>query len=150
MRELTVGTFHSLGVRILRQDANAIGYPKDFAIFDDDDQLGLVKQATKDIGLDDKMYPPRQFLSRISDAKAALAGPEEAMRQAENYRQEIAARVYRRYQELLLANKAMDFDDLIKLTIELFTERPDILRRYQERYLHVLVDEYQDTSYRNT
>jgi DNA helicase-2/ATP-dependent DNA helicase PcrA len=147
VRELTVGTFHSLGVRILRQDANAIGYPKDFAIFDDDDQLGLVKQATKDIGLDDKMYPPRQFLSRISDAKAALAGPEEAMRQAENYRQEIAARVYRRYQELLLANKAMDFDDLIKLTIELFTERPDILRRYQERYLHVLVDEYQDTSH---
>ena len=85
VRELTVGTFHSLGVRILRQDANAIGYPKDFAIFDDDDQLGLVKQATKDIGLDDKMYPPRQFLSRISDAKAALAGPEEAMRQAENF-----------------------------------------------------------------
>jgi DNA helicase II / ATP-dependent DNA helicase PcrA len=147
VKELTVGTFHSLGVRILRQDANAIGYPRDFAIYDDDDQLGLVKQATRDIGLDDKMYPPRQFLSRISDAKAALAGPEEAMRQAENYRQEIAARIYRRYQELLQANKAMDFDDLIKLTIELFTERPDILRRYQERYLHVLVDEYQDTSH---
>ncbi|MGA7733692.1 MAG: UvrD-helicase domain-containing protein, partial [Chloroflexia bacterium] len=147
VKELTIGTFHSLGVRILRQDADAIGYPKDFAIYDDDDQLGLVKQAIKDIGLDDKMYPPRSFLSRISDAKAVLAGPEEAMRQAENYRQEIAARIYRRYQELLQANKAMDFDDLIKLTIELFTERPDILRRYQERYLLVLVDEYQDTSH---
>lgn len=146
-KELTVGTFHSLGVRILRQDAEAIGYPKDFAIFDDDDQMSLVKQATKDIGLDEKMYPPRSFLSRISEAKAVLAGPEEAIRQAENYRQEIAARVYRRYQELLQANKGVDFDDLIKLTIELFTERPDILRRYQERYLHVMVDEYQDTSH---
>src|SRR5207248_4804866 len=65
----------------------------------------------------------------------------------ENYRDELAARIYRRYQELLVANKAMDFDDLIKLTIELFTERPDILCRYQERFLHVLVDEYQDTSH---
>ncbi len=147
VKELTVGTFHSLGVRILRQDADAIGYPRDFAIYDDDDQLALVKQAIKDIGLDEKMYPPRSFLSRISDAKAVLAGPEEALRQAENYRQEIAARVYRRYQELLQGNKGMDFDDLIKLTIELFTERPDIIRRYQERFLHVLVDEYQDTSH---
>lgn len=147
VKELMVGTFHSLGVRFLRQDADAIGYPKDFAIFDDDDQMSLVKQATKDIGLDEKMYPPRSFLSRISEAKAVLAGPEEALRQAENYRQEIAARVYRRYQELLQANKGVDFDDLIKLTIELFTERPDILHRYQERFLHVMVDEYQDTSH---
>jgi DNA helicase-2/ATP-dependent DNA helicase PcrA len=147
VRDLTIGTFHAFGVRVLRQDADAIGYKRDFAIYDDDDQLSLVKQAIKDIGLDDKMYPPRSFLSRISDAKAVLAGPEQALRQAENYREELAARVYRRYQELLQANKAMDFDDLIKLTIELFTERPDILRRYQERFLHVLVDEYQDTSH---
>jgi superfamily I DNA/RNA helicase len=147
VKDLTIGTFHSLGVRILRQDADAIGYKRDFAIYDDDDQLALVKQAIKDIGLDEKMYPPRGFLSRISDAKAVLASPEQALRQAENYREELAARIYRRYQELLIANKAMDFDDLIKLTIELFTERPDILRRYQERFLHVLVDEYQDTSH---
>jgi DNA helicase-2/ATP-dependent DNA helicase PcrA len=147
VRDLTIGTFHSFGVRVLRQDADAIGYKRDFAIYDDDDQLSLVKQAIKDIGLDDKLYPPRTFLSGISDAKAVLAGPEQALRQAENYREELAARVYRRYQELLQANNAMDFDDLIKLTIELFTERPDILRRYQERFLHVLVDEYQDTSH---
>jgi DNA helicase II / ATP-dependent DNA helicase PcrA len=147
VRELTVGTFHSLGVRILRQDADAIGYKRDFAIYDDDDQVGLVKQAMKDIDLSDKQYSPRAFLSRISAAKAVLAQPEQAARMAENFFEEIAARVYRRYQELLLANKALDFDDLIKLTIELFTERPDILRRYQERYLQVLVDEYQDTSH---
>jgi DNA helicase-2/ATP-dependent DNA helicase PcrA len=147
VKDLTIGTFHSLGVRILRQDADSIGYKRDFAIYDDDDQLALVKQAIKDIGLDEKMYPPRGFLSRISDAKAVLASPEQALRQAENYRDELAARIYRRYQELLVSNKAMDFDDLIKLTIELFTEHPDILRRYQERFLHVLVDEYQDTSH---
>ncbi|MDQ6694659.1 MAG: UvrD-helicase domain-containing protein [Chloroflexota bacterium] len=146
-KELTVGTFHALGVRILRQDADAIGYKKDFAIYDDDDQIGLIKQAMRDIDLDDKQYSPRGFLSRISAAKAVLARPEQAKRQAENYFDELASRVYGRYQDMLLANRAMDFDDLIMLTIELFTERPDILRRYQERYLHVLVDEYQDTSH---
>lgn len=147
VKELTVGTFHALGARLLRQHADAIGYKRDFAIYDDDDQLSLVKQAMTDIGLDPKQNSPRSFLSRISDAKGALAQPEDALRQAENYRQELAARVYRRYQELLIANRAMDFDDLIKVTIELFTERPDILRKYQERFLHVLVDEYQDTSH---
>jgi ATP-dependent DNA helicase UvrD/PcrA len=147
VRDLTVGTFHSLGVRILRQHADLIGYSKDFAIYDDDDQLGLVKQAMKDIDLDDKQYSPRGFLSRISAAKAVLAQPEQASKAAETYFDELAARVYRRYQELLLKNRAMDFDDLIMLTIELFTEHPQVLQKYQDRYLHVLVDEYQDTSH---
>ncbi len=147
VKELTVGTFHSLAVRILRQHADALGYSKDFAIYDDDDQVSLVKAAMKDIDLDDKQYAPRAFLSRISAAKAVLAHPEQASKAAETYFDELAARVYRRYQELLQKNQAMDFDDLIMLTIELFTERPDILHKYQERYLHVLVDEYQDTSH---
>src|SRR5438270_12037886 len=93
VKQLTVGTFHALGVRILRQDADAIGYKRDFAIYDDDDQISLVKQAIKDIGLDEKLYPPRGFLSRISDAKAVLASPEQALRQAENYREELGARI---------------------------------------------------------
>ena len=146
-KELTVGTFHSLGVRILRQYAEELGYANNFVIYDDEDQVGIVKQAMKDIGLDDKRYAPRAFLSKISAAKTVLAEPEEALRQAENYFEELAARVYRRYQELLLANHAFDFDDLIKITIELFTTRPDILRKYQERYRYVLVDEYQDTNH---
>jgi DNA helicase-2/ATP-dependent DNA helicase PcrA len=146
-KELTVGTFHSLGVRILRQYAEELGYANNFVIYDDEDQVGIVKQAMKDIGLDDKRYAPRAFLSKISAAKTVLAEPEEALRQAENYFDELAARVYRRYQELLLANHAFDFDDLIKITIELFTTRPDILRKYQERYRYVLVDEYQDTNH---
>jgi DNA helicase II / ATP-dependent DNA helicase PcrA len=146
-RELTVGTFHALGARILRQHADELGYSNDFVIYDDEDQVSLVKQAMRDIGLDEKRYAPRAFLSKISAAKTVLASPEEALRQAENYFEELAARVYRRYQELLQANRAMDFDDLIKVTIELFTERPDILRKYQERYRYVLVDEYQDTNH---
>ncbi len=146
-KELTVGTFHALGARILRQHAEEVGYSKDFVIYDDEDQVGVVKQAMRDIGLDEKRYAPRAFLSRISAAKTVLASPELALKQAENYFEELAARVYRRYEELLHANKAMDFDDLIKVTIELFTERPDVLKRYQERYLHVLVDEYQDTNH---
>ena len=147
VKELTVGTFHSLGVRILRQHADALGYRRDFAIYDDDDQVGLIKQAMRDLDLSDKQYSPRSLLSRISSAKAALAQPEEAARQAETFYEEVAARVYRRYQELLTASHALDFDDLIMLTIELFTARPDILRHYQERYHYVLVDEYQDTSH---
>ncbi|MFL5733717.1 MAG: ATP-dependent helicase [Chloroflexia bacterium] len=146
-RDLTVGTFHSLGVRILRQYAEELGYSNNFVIYDDEDQVGIVKQAMKDIGLDDKRYAPRAFLSKISAAKTVLAEPEEALRQAENYFEELAARVYRRYQELLLANHAFDFDDLIKVTIELFTSHPDVLRKYQERYRYVLVDEYQDTNH---
>jgi DNA helicase-2/ATP-dependent DNA helicase PcrA len=146
-KELTVGTFHSLGVRILRQHADALGYRRDFAIYDDDDQVGLIKQAMKDLDLSDKQYSPRSLLSRISSSKAVLAQPEQAVRQAETFYEEVAARVYRRYQELLTANHALDFDDLIMLTIELFTARPDILHHYQERYLYVLVDEYQDTSH---
>src|SRR5204862_2884884 len=126
-RELTVGTFHALGARILRQYAKEIGFANDFVIYDDEDQVGIVKQAMRDIGLDEKRYAPRAFLSKISAAKTVLASPEQALKQAENYFEELAARVYRRYEELLHANNALDFDDLIKVTIELFTERPDIL-----------------------
>jgi DNA helicase-2/ATP-dependent DNA helicase PcrA len=146
-KDLTVGTFHSLGVRILRQHADLLGYSRDFAIYDDEDQLKLLKEAMKDVDLDEKQYSPRAFLSRISSAKAVLATPEQAVKVAETYFDELAARVYRRYQELLAKNQAMDFDDLIMLTIELFTTHPEVLRKFQERYLHVLVDEYQDTSH---
>jgi DNA helicase-2/ATP-dependent DNA helicase PcrA len=147
VKDLTVGTFHSLGVRILRQHADLLGYSRDFAIYDDEDQLKIVKEAMSYVNLDDKQYSPRAILSRISSAKAAFASPEQATKLAETYFDELAARVYRRYQELLVKNQAMDFDDLIMLTIELFTTQPEVLRKYQERYLHVLVDEYQDTNH---
>ncbi|HET6312906.1 MAG TPA: UvrD-helicase domain-containing protein [Chloroflexia bacterium] len=147
VKDLTVGTFHSLGVRILRQHADLLGYSRDFAIYDDEDQQKIVKEAMSYVNLDDKQYSPRAILSRISSAKAAFASPEQASKLAETYFDELAARVYRRYQELLIKNQAMDFDDLIMLTIELFTTQPEVLRKYQERYLHVLEDEYQDTNH---
>ncbi|MGI8588443.1 MAG: ATP-dependent helicase [Chloroflexia bacterium] len=144
---LTVGTFHALGVRILRQDINRIGYDRDFAIYDDDDQLGLVKQALKDLGFDEKQYAPRAVLSFISKAKSALLEPPAAREAAENYFQEIAARVYLRYQELLTRNRAVDFDDLIRLPIKLMLEDPAARDKWQRRFNHILVDEYQDTNH---
>jgi DNA helicase-2/ATP-dependent DNA helicase PcrA len=144
---LTVGTFHALGVRILRQDADKLGYERDFAIYDDEDQLGVVKAALKDLNLDDKQNAPRAMLSLISKAKSALLDPAEFRAQAENYREEIASRVYARYQEALIRNRAMDFDDLIRLPIKLWTEDPAARERWQRRFEHILVDEYQDTNH---
>jgi len=143
--KITVGTFHALGVRILRQDIDKLGYDRDFAIYDDDDQLGLVKQALKDLNFDEKQYAPRAVLSFISKAKSALLEP--AGTAAENYFQEIAVRVYKRYQELLTRNRAVDFDDLIRLPIKLLVEDPGVREKWQRRFQHVLVDEYQDTNH---
>jgi DNA helicase II / ATP-dependent DNA helicase PcrA len=144
---ITVGTFHALGVRILRQDIDKLGSDRDFAIYDDDDQVGLVKQALKDLNFDEKQYAPRAVLSFISKAKSALLEPAGAAQAAENYFQEIAVRVYKRYQELLTRNRAVDFDDLIRLPIKLLVEDPGAREKWQRRFQHVLVDEYQDTNH---
>ena len=145
--KITVGTFHALGVRMLRQDIDKIGYDRDFAIYDDEDQLGLVKQALKDLNFDEKQYAPRAVLSFISKAKSALLEPAGAAEATENYFQEIAARVYKRYQELLTRNRAVDFDDLIRLPIKLLVEIPAVRDKWQRRFQHILVDEYQDTNH---
>ncbi len=144
---LTVGTFHALGVRMLRQDIDKLGYDRDFAIYDDDDQLSVVKQALKDLNFDEKQYAPRAVLSFISKAKSALFDPAGAAQATENYFQEIAARVYRRYQETLTRNRAVDFDDLIRLPIQLLVEQPAVRDKWQRRFRHILVDEYQDTNH---
>jgi len=144
---LTVGTFHALGVRMLRQDIDKLGYDREFAIYDDDDQLSVVKQALKDLNFDDKQYAPRAVLSFISKAKSALFDPAGAAQATENYFQEIAARVYRRYQEILTRNRAVDFDDLIRLPIQLLIEQPAVRDKWQRRFRHILVDEYQDTNH---
>ncbi|HUS15838.1 MAG TPA: UvrD-helicase domain-containing protein, partial [Chloroflexia bacterium] len=145
--QITVGTFHALGVRILRQDIERMGLARDFAIYDDDDQVGLVKQALKDLNFDEKQYAPRAVLSFISKAKSALLEPAGAAEAAENYFQEIAVRVYRRYQELLTRNRAVDFDDLIRLPIKLLVEDPGARDKWQRRFQHIMVDEYQDTNH---
>jgi hypothetical protein len=144
LRGLTIGTFHAICSRTLRREAERLEVSSDFVIYDRSDQLGLVRQALKDLNLDDKMYRPQAMLGTISRAKNELIGPESFAPQT--YWQEVAGRVYTRYQELLLANNAQDFDDLLMNAVRLFTQHPDVLAKYQRRYFHILVDEFQDTN----
>ena len=143
---LTVGTFHATCSRILRREADHVGLNSHFVIYDEDDQLSLVKKVLKELEIDEKRFSPRGCLSEISSAKSELRDPLQYSEFAQSYRQEVVARVYRRYQELLGQNGALDFDDLLVTTEELFRTNPDVLERYQERYLHLLVDEFQDTN----
>jgi ATP-dependent DNA helicase UvrD/PcrA len=147
---LVMGTFHSLGVRILRQNpgilADRLGILPNFLIYDDTDQIDTVKQAIVAIGLDPKRVAPRRMLSRISAAKSMLLGPDEYSNNVETYDDEVVARVYREYQRLLRKANALDFDDLLVVPLRLYDEAPSILARYQERFRYILVDEYQDTN----
>ena len=145
LRGLTVGTFHATCARILRREADNLPYyERDFVIFDRDDQLQVVKQSLADLNLDDKRFPPGKMLNHISAAKNELVTAD--LYAASNYIAEVTRRVYSHYQQLLQANNAMDFDDLLMNTVLLFDERPDVLQRYQEKYEHILVDEFQDTN----
>ena len=143
---LTVGTFHAICARILRREASAIGLDSRFVIYDDDDQLNLIRGVLKELNLDEKAYQPRAIQSHISAAKSELRSPVQYAEYATSYFEEIVLRVYRRYQEMLAENKGLDFDDLLMTTVRLFRERPDVLEKYQSRYAHLLVDEFQDTN----
>ena len=143
---LTMGTFHATCARILRREVQQIGLDPHFVIYDEDDQMNLVKSVLKELELDEKRYPARPFLNAISSAKSELIGPHQYGEFTKTYWQEVAARVYRRYQELLSLNRAMDFDDLLMVAVQLFRNCPETLERYQDRYLHLLVDEFQDTN----
>lgn len=145
LQALTIGTFHAICARILRREIEAMpGWDRNFVIYDSGDQLALVRQALRDLDLDDKQYRPATIHSIISQAKNELIGPDRF--QARTYTEEIAARVYQRYQGLLRDNNALDFDDLLMKTVELLQQRNDLASAYQERYLHMLVDEFQDTN----
>ncbi len=141
---LTLGTFHSVCARILRIEATHIGLNNRFVIYDDHDQLSLVNRTVKRFEIDPKQYPPRSILSAISNAKAELIGPEEFV--TSSYFEEVIRRVYQQYQQLLAGCNALDFDDLLMKTVELFQNNPEVLDKYQSRYLHVMVDEFQDTN----
>jgi DNA helicase-2/ATP-dependent DNA helicase PcrA len=143
---LTLGTFHATCARILRIEAQHIGMSKDFLIYDEGDQNSLLKQGIEQVGLDPKQYPPRAIGTAISAAKARLLAPQEYRQQVGSYYEEVVARVYERYQELLAENSALDFDDLIMRTVHLFRNQPEVLAKYQSRYLHVMIDEFQDTN----
>jgi DNA helicase-2/ATP-dependent DNA helicase PcrA len=143
-RGLTLGTFHAICARILRREAEHLPIESNFVIFDSDDQLGLVKRAIDDLNLDEKRYRPQGMHASISNAKNELILPDDYPIQT--YRDEVVSRVYRRYQELLLANNAVDFDDLLLWTAFLLNENLVVREKYARRYEHVLVDEFQDTN----
>lgn len=143
---LTLGTFHATCARILRQEGKEIGISSSFAIYDQEDQLSVVKQALEELNLDPKQYVPYVLLSAISAAKSRLVAPQDYAQRVSSYFEEIVSRVYQRYQQLLNQGQALDFDDLIMRTVQLFQDRPQVLARYQNRYIHILVDEFQDTN----
>jgi len=144
--DMWIGTFHRLCVRILRRESPRIGYDTSFTILDAPDQMAVVKQALRDLNLDPNRFDPRTVLSAISNAKNALLSPQQYEAQAENFLQQTIAKVYRLYQQRLVANQAMDFDDLIFQTVRLFQEHPDVLEAYQRRFQYIHIDEYQDTN----
>jgi DNA helicase-2/ATP-dependent DNA helicase PcrA len=147
---VVMGTFHSFGARLLRENpgvvADRLGILPNFTIYDSADQADIAKAALVSLGIDPKQYPPRRILSRISALKSQLITPDEARNQAEMYDEEVVARAYKEYERLLRRANALDFDDLLGRPIYLFEEAPQLLQRYQERFQHILVDEYQDTN----
>ncbi|MBM3149866.1 MAG: AAA family ATPase, partial [Chloroflexi bacterium] len=143
---LTLGTFHAICARILRRDGKAIGLDSHFVIYDDEDQLSLIKQCLQELDLDPKQYSPRAIQSAIDFAKSQLLSPIDYAEQARSYFEEIVHRVYERYQHHLTQSQGLDFDDLLMKTVQLFDKHPEILQKYQDRYLHILVDEFQDTN----
>ena len=146
-KEIWMGTFHSICVKILRNFIDRIGYEKSFIIFDTSDQKTLVKECLKSLDIDDKMFTDRAVLTEISNAKNEMLEPVQyAMRAGGDYRKEKIARVYAMYQQKLKENNAVDFDDIINLTIKILAENPDVLEYYNDKFKYILVDEYQDTN----
>ena len=146
-RSMWVSTFHSACVRILRVEAHRLGYSNNFTIYDSADSQRLIALVCKDLNLDPKRYPPRQFAATISNAKNELLGPADFLNSTSNQYEQICADVYSLYQKRLGQANAMDFDDLIMKTVEVIQRFPDAKARLRSRFRHILVDEYQDTNH---
>ncbi len=144
--EIWVSTFHSMCVRILRRDIDRLGYNRNFTILDTTDQQSVVKTILKEKNLDPKKYDPRAILGAISSAKNELISPEEFAKNAGGHMDQIVSDVYELYQKRLRKNQALDFDDLIMTTIQLFQRVPEVLEFYQRKFQYIHVDEYQDTN----
>ena len=146
-KSMWVSTFHSACVRLLRQEANRLGYSNSFSIYDSADSLRLITIVAKELNLDSKRYPARQFQSMISNAKNELMGPNDYVNATSNQFEEVVADVYSIYQKRLQQANAMDFDDLILKTVQVLQQFPEAKARFRSRFRHVLVDEYQDTNH---
>jgi len=145
--DIWVSTFHSMCVRILRKDIERIGYGSSFGILDATDQLSVVRNVMKELNLDTKRFEPKAILAAISAAKNELVTAEQYADRQGDFFQSIVAKVYLQYQKRLQSNNALDFDDLIMLTVRLFREAPEVLDYYQHRFRYIHVDEYQDTNH---
>ena len=144
--DMWVMTFHALSARILRRDIEKLGYKREFSIYDDDDQMTLIKRILKKLDISDKSYPPRAVKSVISDAKNHMLSPEEWLKDNPDFRSKPYYRAYCEYEKQLKENNALDFDDLILKTLELLTEHPPVLEVYRRKFSYIMVDEYQDTN----
>ncbi len=145
--DIWISTFHSACVRILRRDIDKLGYTRNFVIYDDVDQLAVIKDCIKELDLNEKYYNPKEVRALFNRLKDQLIGPDEYIKGIRGqYREEKIADIYQLYETKMKKNNALDFGDLIKKTIELFTERPDVLDYYRRKFQYILVDEYQDTN----
>lgn len=145
--QVWVATFHATCMRILRRHIDRLGYDTNFTIYDTDDQKTVIKQVCKRLNIDTKMYKERTLLSEISSAKDELVDVREfEVKSVGDYRKSVTAKVYREYQDTLKKSNALDFDDIIVKTVELFKSCPEVLYNYQERFRYIMVDEYQDTN----
>lgn len=146
--EIWISTFHSMCVRILRRDIDRLGYNRNFTILDTTDQQSVIKSILKAKNIDPKKFDPRAILGSISSAKNELITPEEFAKTAGEYFQQVVSDVYAEYQKRLRRNHALDFDDLIMITIQLFQRVPEVLEYYQRKFQYIHVDEYQDSATR--
>lgn len=145
--EAWISTFHACCARILRRDIEKLGYKRQFAIYDEDDRMSVIKAVLKELNLGDKEYPPKAVKAAISDAKNRMLSPDEWLRDAgDDFRNRKYYEAYRLYERTLRGNNALDFDDLLVKTLELLAEQPPVLEYYQNRFDYILVDEYQDTN----
>lgn len=146
-RGMWVCTFHAMCVRMLREDADLLGYTGQFTIYDDDDSKRMVRDIMQALGIEQKQFPINMIRSKISSAKNAMIGPEDMLKSADSPNDKKAAQVYLELERRLRAANAMDFDDLLVRTLELLRTRPEVLDKYQERFRYISVDEYQDTNH---
>ncbi|MCH8026292.1 MAG: UvrD-helicase domain-containing protein [Chloroflexi bacterium] len=144
--DLVLGTFHAVCARTLRIEADAAGIDRAFTIYDDADQQSLMRAVLEELAVDPRKFPPRAILSAISRAKSELATPAGYASGVRDYFGEIVARAYQRYQTLLEENNGLDFDDLIMRTVTMFRQNDSLLQKHQQRLLHVMIDEFQDTN----
>ena len=145
-KKLQVSTFHSFGLKLLRENYDRLGYDKNFVIMDSDDSLTVVKKIIKDMGYDPKIYNPRAIRNKISSCKNEMTSPEAYEKYAVSDYEKVVQQVYAKYETKLQRNNSVDFDDLLLLPIELFKKHPDVLNDYQDLYQYLLIDEYQDTN----